>query len=302
MVLTNYPNGLSSFGIPALGGGAASDIVPTGKVYWIDPNNGNDGNLGTSPDEAFLTLTKGLSVMVHYDTLMLLPGGYEGNFTTPLNAVAAFCRVIGFYGSYLWTGVNGSPLLTLKARGWRISGLEFDNPTGAAGLQCNKIAGLTERGADFFQVDNCLFFGGQGGIDFAGGGTYWKIFNNQFSLISTSGKAGIWVSSASYQIPALGKILGNTFDNNVNHIHGGGNGWSDTLIAGNHFQADGGDTNATVLMNILGGNGGNQVNDNYWDLAKTDFNAAATLVRAHADDYGSGNHFKDGDQTVVLSA
>lgn len=53
MTLTNFPNGITSFGIPVLGN------VPFGKdsvAWFVDPANGSDGNDGKSPTSAFSTL------------------------------------------------------------------------------------------------------------------------------------------------------------------------------------------------------------------------------------------------------
>jgi len=55
MTLTNFPNGISSFGIPVIGG---ASIAFTGKYWFVDPANGSDGNTGKSPSKAFKTLYK----------------------------------------------------------------------------------------------------------------------------------------------------------------------------------------------------------------------------------------------------
>ncbi len=54
MTLTNFPNGVSSFGVPMVGG--IGGIPLTGIWYWLDPANGSDGNDGLSPDQALSTL------------------------------------------------------------------------------------------------------------------------------------------------------------------------------------------------------------------------------------------------------
>jgi hypothetical protein len=54
MPLTNFPNGISSFGIPVLGSG----IPFTGKYFFVDPEHGSDGNSGLSPKKALKTLYK----------------------------------------------------------------------------------------------------------------------------------------------------------------------------------------------------------------------------------------------------
>lgn len=59
MSITNYPNGVSSYGVPLIGsipftmGGTGK-----GKVYFVDPTNGSDGNTGTKPTEAVATLNQ----------------------------------------------------------------------------------------------------------------------------------------------------------------------------------------------------------------------------------------------------
>ncbi len=57
--LTNFPFGVSSYGIPVLG----SAVIPyTGNYWFVDPVNGLDGNSGTSPSNAFATLTAALAI------------------------------------------------------------------------------------------------------------------------------------------------------------------------------------------------------------------------------------------------
>lgn len=54
MALTNFPNGLSSFGVPMVGG--IGGIPLTGIWYFLDPANGSDGNDGLSPESPLSTL------------------------------------------------------------------------------------------------------------------------------------------------------------------------------------------------------------------------------------------------------
>lgn len=60
MGLTNYPGGVSSFGVPVLPG---LPIPFTGKYFFVDPANGSDGNSGLRPDRALATLYKAHSLM-----------------------------------------------------------------------------------------------------------------------------------------------------------------------------------------------------------------------------------------------
>lgn len=53
MTITNYPNGVSSFGVPVLGG--IGGIPFTGRYFFVNPVTGADGNEGT-PDLPLKTL------------------------------------------------------------------------------------------------------------------------------------------------------------------------------------------------------------------------------------------------------
>lgn len=51
MGLTNFPNGVTSYGVPVFGGVAG--VAMTGNYYFVDPVNGLDGNPGTSPEPGY---------------------------------------------------------------------------------------------------------------------------------------------------------------------------------------------------------------------------------------------------------
>jgi hypothetical protein len=54
MGLSNFPRGVSSFGIPMLGGFAG--IPFSGNYFFVNPTSGSDGNKGTSPGQPFKTI------------------------------------------------------------------------------------------------------------------------------------------------------------------------------------------------------------------------------------------------------
>ena len=50
MPFTNFPNGITSMGIPVLGGAAIPfGVARDAKVFFIDPRIGSDSNDGLSP-------------------------------------------------------------------------------------------------------------------------------------------------------------------------------------------------------------------------------------------------------------
>lgn len=55
MPVTNFPNGVSSFGVTVMPG---SPLPFTGKNFFVDPVNGSDGNNGLSMERPFATLYK----------------------------------------------------------------------------------------------------------------------------------------------------------------------------------------------------------------------------------------------------
>jgi hypothetical protein len=81
MTLTNFPNGISSFGVPVIGSGGAGDAgaIPVGPVYWwVDSVNGSDGYDG-SYDLPYATLAKAQTrtTAVYGDVIVLKPGHAE---------------------------------------------------------------------------------------------------------------------------------------------------------------------------------------------------------------------------------
>lgn len=55
--LTNYPNGIASFGNPVLPGGVPI-MGSTGKAFFVDPARGSDGNKGTDWKKPLDTVSK----------------------------------------------------------------------------------------------------------------------------------------------------------------------------------------------------------------------------------------------------
>lgn len=139
MTLTNFPNGISSFGIPVVGG--LGGIPLTGTWYFCNYATGSDGNDGTSPQEPLKTITAAYAKCTagKNDVVVIIGDGsttatqrLESSFTWAKNAThligetaptleAQRARI-----SHLTTAtVNINPLMTVSASGCIFANFSF---------------------------------------------------------------------------------------------------------------------------------------------------------------------------------
>lgn len=92
--ITNYPYGLSSFGVVLPG------FTPTSgkaKHYWVDSTNGSDTHDGLSPSTAKATIAAAYALMVanQHDTLHLIAGAAGNNLSAQLVWSKNYTHLIG---------------------------------------------------------------------------------------------------------------------------------------------------------------------------------------------------------------
>jgi len=78
MPLTNFPNGVSSFGMPVIGMGGS--IPPTtGTVFFVSSDTGNANNTGLRPDDALATIDGAINKCTasQGDIIIVMPGHTE---------------------------------------------------------------------------------------------------------------------------------------------------------------------------------------------------------------------------------
>src|SRR3990167_1055811 len=95
MGLTKFPNGVSSFGMPVLGGGP---FATTGNVFFVDSATGSNGNSGTDKDHAFATVdyAVGKCTADKGDIIFVMPGHEETIISaTSLVVDVAGVQIIG---------------------------------------------------------------------------------------------------------------------------------------------------------------------------------------------------------------
>ena len=164
MGFTNFPNGITSFGMPIMG-----NIPATfGDVYFVDYRNGSDTNAGTSPDSPLKTLTGAhTKVTSNNNDIILIDGDSEIVETAMITWSKNRTHVIGLNGPMPFAGYgNGARITqgttgvdtdtaTLRVTGVRntFSGIKFSNSSATATcLHC------VEDGGEYTRWFNCEFY------------------------------------------------------------------------------------------------------------------------------------------------
>ena len=95
MALTNFPNGITSFGVPVIGGGAQIPVT-TGKYVFVSSGSGSNGNDGASPDSPKATVAGALLACRagKGDVIVCMPGHAETVTATSLNLNVAGVQVV----------------------------------------------------------------------------------------------------------------------------------------------------------------------------------------------------------------
>jgi len=98
MSLTNFPNGLTSFGIPVIGGGIPSS---KGTYYFVDYGAGSDGNKGTDISRPLKTVAKAYSLATtNKDDVIVLMGNSTHTLTEMLTVSKNRVHFVGMDGSF----------------------------------------------------------------------------------------------------------------------------------------------------------------------------------------------------------
>jgi hypothetical protein len=97
MGLTNFTNGISSFGVPVMGGGIPATH---GKVFFVNYGTGSDGNNGLSTGKPFKTVSKAYSSATsNADDIIVLFGNSTHVLTEMLTVSKNRVHFIGMDGT-----------------------------------------------------------------------------------------------------------------------------------------------------------------------------------------------------------
>lgn len=193
MGFTNFPQGITSFGVPIIP--QTNDLIITGNVYWVDSNYGVDDPSYGSFDKPYDTLDYALGKCTNDngDVIFLKPGHAEtitgaGGITIDKSDV----RIIGL-GRYdrrpaflmdgattvtcLVTAANSSVENvvfraghanivvwgTVTAKGFRLLNCHFEENTASENWLCGPSIGAADNDADGFEMIGCTWNGATAG-------------------------------------------------------------------------------------------------------------------------------------------
>ena len=86
MSLTNFPNGITSYGVPITGGKYTS--FWRGRVWFVDGTAGSDGNSGLLPNQAYQTIQKAVTNAGTDDTIFIRPQAVGVRYTENVSVPA----------------------------------------------------------------------------------------------------------------------------------------------------------------------------------------------------------------------
>ncbi len=222
MTLTNFPNGVSSYGVPVLAG-------PTvfGNVWFVNTTASASGQ-GDSADAPFSTMARALSACGDNDVIMFI-GTVREQLIAPVGVTGV--QIIGCAGGNVrdddgakWTypasgAVAGQALLSLREQGWGVHNfLMTPEPQSGACVALNRQENATYPDSSHFRATGMRFVGidvtTTYGIQDIGGCSNVSIDNCEFYLTTT----GIYNSSTAIAVPLRWKVTNNRFLQNTNDI------------------------------------------------------------------------------------
>jgi hypothetical protein len=295
MSLTNFPNGITSFGVPIHGRSSGTPIF--GTTYWVDANNGSSSYEGLEPSRAKATIQQAINLQIANttglgDVIYVLPGVYTEGLTGPLTKVS----LIAVGGNWGY-GPNAAVIYPASASGLdeittnqvEISNFTFVSPSTSTTLPAVHFANMRwttfNNNALIGGAAACitgLQVGNEDAVATAANCDFNRISNNYFGTVfgtSAQFQYGIKVGRAGYDAGASVKqcmstvIENNTIAAAINGIYLGvyGGKADGTIIRNNYITSwEGGSDEGTSGPSIMAYTASQaMVCDNYCATAAT---------------------------------
>jgi hypothetical protein len=151
--MTNFPNGVSSYGIPMIGGGVPTNV---GRYLFVTGSNGSDGNRGITLGRGFATIQKAVDSANAGTTILVAPGAYDETVTISRTAAHSGLTIMGLGGrgaAYIEPSTEDAGGMVVHADDVRLVNL------GVAGEDATSAVALTVTGSRF-RAYECKFEGG----------------------------------------------------------------------------------------------------------------------------------------------
>lgn len=309
MGLTNYPNGLSSMGIPVTGGMPPSFF---GRYWFVDAKIGSDGNNGKSAGRPFQTMDKAFD-MIDSGDVIIARGKIREQLVTPagvhdVTVIGAGNRPRhaddhsesaspgrGSSGATWMAPASGGTAAQATVRiiqqGWRFHNILFAAiDTNAAMIEIvrNAASGDDERDASHASVLGCKFAGAGVGVRSGVAGSFTENTTN----VLIAGNTFLSNTTAIKQTTGFGglnwQIKDNDFLSCTNDIVGP---FSASKIVENRMSL------APTACIVLTGGTGNMVHYN----ALPGTYANGTLYAPGTSDNWNGNAASTGFTAAVPS-
>lgn len=247
MALTNFPNGLSSFGVPVLP--AVPNIKPWATYYFVDASNfsqaASDGNDGLSPDTPLSTMERAFELIeakVSFGqggsgSVICFIGNVAEQLVTPAGVFDV--TVIGcgnrprnadaFNGNSGYSAATWKPpasataataLCRVLQQGWAFYNILFDPPADAAALEFvrNAGSGTSERDASHFTVIGNRFGAGQNHIAIGATSFTENLFNGLIAGNTFNDATAASIMTGGGVAGFRHQIVDNVFIDNESHI------------------------------------------------------------------------------------
>ncbi len=249
-----------------------NEIPPYVNEFWyVDATNGGDGGVGNAEDNAFATVQKAMDEANDYDYITVLPGTYTENLLMGLVGTGKNITLKGtgmksgwadaLQCTLLGTGDQTSPIITVRERGWRITGFRIAVCGSSQSIVLDQDQAGTTVGTtmtEYTQIDNNYFWLNQDDISLSGYPHGIKILNNHF--VWTTNRVMLNDGGAVFKAMNDCLIAGNFFNDVDNGIYFDVGGFSQSVITGNYFSAKGctkklyNGVGGSNVYNIIGGN------------------------------------------------
>lgn len=312
---SNFPNGVSSFGVPIFGGESKIVSSPFGKTWFVNANStsltadwnaGSDGNDGLSPQTPFLTMTKAFAVINSGDAINFT-GKIQEQLVTPVQVFDVWVNGCGNsprdpdstpsggqYAAAEWKapasgGTAAQATCRVIQQGWRFTNFlmrAIDLNAGCLELVRNAASGNSERDASHTSISGLRFASAGIGVKFGATSYTENVFNVSVkNCIFNDQTTAIKVTNGGCN---RAQITNNVFETNTNHIVGI---MTQANISNNIVSS------CTTAAIVLTGGSGNAVAYNFLDGTY----AAGTLYAPGTNDNWNGNAASTGFTAAVPS-